>query len=110
MISNTITKCLRSHLSGPEKDMHKGSNTQFNLRVSQPPCCLLSDTKIIYFDRQINGKTYCQCGAAANTVFTTQPRAFVIGSTAGHECPLDHTLRGLSERKCSRHLEETYSN
>lgn len=65
---------------------------------------------MISSDGQINRKTYSQCGAAADAVFTTQPLAFLIRSTTGHERPLDHTLRGLSERKGPRHLAHTHTH
>lgn len=60
------------------------------------------------FFKEEHRKTYSQRGAAADAVLTTQPLAFLIRSTIGHERPLDHTLRSLGERKSPRHLAHAH--
>lgn len=55
-------------------------------------------------NRQVNRKTYSQCGAAAHVAFTSQPLVFLVRGAVGHEGPLDHSLRGLCEGKGPRHL------
>lgn len=52
--------------------------------------------------------TYSQCGAAADVVFTTL--AFLIWSVVSQERPLDHTLRGLCERKSPCHLANAHTH